>query len=166
MNGHVLGAVLLTASGCGWGLCSSAGLRRELREREELCRMLALATFQLTRFRTPLPELFALLAAQRSGRASALCAAASEGLSDGMGFGDAWTKACGMLLDRRERELLQPLGSVLGRYGAEEQAAAVESVRAGMEEQCRRARGELGEKCRMRLGLSGAAGVLLAVLLF
>ena len=66
---------LLTASGFGWGLCSSAGLRRELREREELCRMLALATFQLTRFRTPLPELFALLAAQRSGRASALCAA-------------------------------------------------------------------------------------------
>lgn len=162
---NLLGAALLTAAGLLCGLLAGAQLRDRLRQRRELCRMLSLMEFELERFRTPLPELFASLAGRLSGQAGALCARAASGLTDaGSPFSAVWREAVSGL-DAREREILLPLGAVLGRYGAAEQTAAVSAARG---ELCRlrdETAAQIGEKSRVYAGVFTAGGLLLAVLL-
>lgn len=162
---NMLGALLLAAAGLLGGLCAASAYRRQAEEARALCQMLELMQFELERFRTPLPELFSALSDRSAGRAGELCRRASAALAaDGVRFREAWTFACGGL-SGAERQILLPLGDILGRYGAQEQTAALASALSDMRQYSDSLWAALREKCRLCVGLSTAAAVAAAVLL-
>lgn len=161
----LFGALLLTAAGLCFGILASRRSYARLELCRSLCQMLRLISFQLERFLTPLPELFAALSEQVSGGAGALCAVVAAALEDsGTSFADLWVGAL-ETLPAREQEILLPLGHVLGRYAAAEQVAAVTAALDGMTALEDSLSKQLGEKSRVYIGLSTAGGAMLAVLL-
>ncbi len=165
MTARTAGAVLVMLAGVWCGMLQGAALRRSLARQEGFARMLEGISYELTRFRTPLPELFAVLSERMDGAAGRVCLHTAEALGAGAGFSAAWTEALSGL-PGEERDVLLSLAPVLGRYGAEEQSAAVEGALCRMEALCAAARPALREKCRVRLGVCAAAGAVLAVMLF
>lgn len=161
----LFGALLLTAAGLGAGILASRRSYARLKLCRSLCQMLRLISFQLERFLTPLPELFSALSGQVAGGAEAICAAVAAALREpGGSFASAWSGALDAL-PPREKEILLPLGAVLGRYAAAEQTDAVAAALRDMtalEDSLGR---QLGEKSRLYIGLSTASGAMLAVLL-
>ena len=163
---RLAGAALVTAAGFLAGLGVWNGLRERADLRRSLCRMLALMEFELERFRTPAPALFALLADRLEGEAGALCRRMCRGLET-LGqrpLEEIWGEALGALPET-ERRILLPLGQVLGRYGAEEVLSALASCRVTMERAWDEARTALRERGRMAVGVSAAGAAALAVLL-
>ncbi len=121
-------------------------------------------TMELTRFKTPLPELFSALAEELSGPAGRFCWTVAAGLAAGMEMSVLWRRAAEPLPGEL-RELLLPLGTVLGRYGAEEQAACAALVRERLSRRREERERNLRDRTRVRLGVFSAGGALLAVLL-
>lgn len=163
---RLTGAALLLAAGLLAGLAGADGLRCRAALRADLCRMLELMGYELERFHTPLPELFQKLCALMDGQAGGLCRRMRAGL-DQLGrqeLAEIWAQAL-TPLPATERNILMPLGAVLGRYGAQEQLQAVTAARLEMEQARDRARLEQQEQGRMVVGLSAAGAALLAVLL-
>ena len=163
---RLTGAALLTAAGLLSGLLAARALRARALRRGELCRMLELMAFQLGRFHTPMPALFDTLAFQTEGAGACLCRRMTEGMTclGERDFAGIWADALAFL-PARERDILRPLGPVLGRYGTQEQLRAVETCRQDMEEARREAATAAREKGRMYVGLSAAGGAALSVLL-
>ncbi len=163
---RLAGAALVTAAGVLAGLCAAGSLRERAALREELCRMLGLMEFEMGRFRTPLPALFGKLAGQLNCQAGALCRRVSEGLEllGRRPFEEIWSEAL-KAFPAAERQLLTPLGQVLGQYGAEEQLAALAACREQAERARDEARTALRERGRMAVGISAAGAAALAVLL-
>ena len=160
---RLLGAALLGAAGLWCGLLAAAGLRRAEAQTAGLCRLLEYVACELARFRTPLPELFETAVAL-DGSAGMLARSVAENLRRGERFADAWAGAI-QPLPVPEREIMCPLGTVLGWYGAEEQAAAADGARRRMEALRNERRSARRERGRVYVGVSGTAGLLLGVLL-
>jgi stage III sporulation protein AB len=68
-------------------------------------------------------------------------------------------------LETQEREILAPLGAVLGCYGVSEQLAAVALCSRQMEDALSQAQQALQERGRMYMSLSAVGGLMLAILL-
>lgn len=158
------GAFLLAAAGLWCGLAARASLSGNVKRCGELCQLLELLSFEIGRFRTPLPDFFAQRASSFTGAAGDFCGALSDGLSNGESLSVCWSRQMDAL-PPEEREILRPLGNVLGGYGAEEEVAAVDSVLHRMTELRNARERELRERGRVRVGLCSAAGLMLAVLL-
>ncbi len=163
---RVAGAAILTAAGLLAGLAAVDDLRRRRTLREGLARMLTLLGFELERFRTPLPALFGKLPEQLEGEAAAFCRRVRDGLAQlgSREMEDIWREAVAPL-PAEERRILTPLGQVLGRYGAEEQLAAVDACRGEMERARDETAAALRERSRMYIGVGAAGAAVLAVLL-
>lgn len=161
-----LGAILLTGAGLLAGILGVRSIREQVERAEALARLVELMRLELSRFRTPLPTLFRSLSDRTEGIASELCrrAAAAREAEDGP-FAGAWDYACACLAPR-ERGILLPLGQILGRYGAEEQAGAMETVLEELRRYGAGLRERQRDKSRLWLGLSMACGLLAAVLLW
>ena len=163
---RLTGALLITAAGLLAGLRAAGGLRAAALRRDSLCKMLALLEFELGRFHTPLPEMFADLAARTDGAGASLCRRMTTGLT-GLGeqaLGEIWLYALEEL-PARERDILRPLGQVLGRYGAQEQLQALTLCRRDMEQARDEARTKARERSSIYAGLAASAGAVCAVLL-
>ena len=163
---RLTGAALLVLAGLLAGIGAAADLGAAVRRREGLRLMLERMAFELERFKTPLPELFDLLGGQLEGEAGALCRYAAQALAGPAkpAMADIWARAVSAL-PPAEREVLMPLGHVLGRYGADEQRRALESARTAMEQAEAQARQTLRRSGRMYVGVPAAAAAMLAVLL-
>ena len=158
------GAGLLALSGILGGIAAAGEASRAAERCGLWCRMLGMMRFELSRFRTPLPELFAALSTCLPGAAGALSLRVSGALASGETLRASWREALSEV-PAQEREILTPLGDVLGCFGAREQEmsidAAIERMRALEGER----RAALRDRRRVCVGVFGAAGVLLAVLL-
>ena len=161
---RLLGGALLAVTGLWCGLLASAQLRRSAARCADWCGMLELISFELNRFRTPLPELFASLAERLTGPPGALCSRAAAGLQAGLGFRAVWRGALHDL-PAAEREILLPLGEVLGSFGAEEQTAGLDAALFRMRSLERERTEALRDRTRVCVGVCSAGGLLLAVLL-
>ena len=163
---RLTGAALLVLAGLLLGLAGRQSLRARVQRRASLGLMLERMAFELERFKTPLPALFRMLADEMEGAAGALCAGAADGLEDPARRqkADVWRDAAADL-PAQERAILQPLGSVLGRYGANEQLRALERARSAMALAEAEAREELRQRRRICIGVPTAAAAALAVLL-
>lgn len=162
---RLLGAVLIVLAGVLMGLQRAAALRRTVQDRAALCRMLEGLSYELGRFRTPLPEVFSALCAQSEGVALSLCRAVGDRLNgEQAAFSVAWAEGISFL-SPREREILAPLGCVLGRYGTEEQLPALERCLREMEGLLSEGRERLRERSGVCVGLWTAAGLMTAVVL-
>lgn len=162
---RLAGAALLAAAGLLCGLTAAGRLRARQRRCEALCQMMALMGYELERFHTPLPELFLSLGARLTGAPGLLCRKLAAGLGkEDARFSDLWARAIEGL-PPREREILAPLGQVLGRYGTQEQQAAVAECLRRMREQNDALRDAAAQRGRVYVGVCAAGGLMLAVLL-
>ena len=161
---RLLGAALVAAAGVLCGLFSAGELRRELTEMDGFSSLLERLSMELTRFKTPLPELFFVLSEELSGPAGRFCRTVAVGLSADVALPVLWRSATEPLPGEL-RELLLPLGTVLGRYGAEEQAESAALVRERLDRRREEKERRLRDRTRVRVGVFAAGGALLAVLL-
>ena len=162
---RLAGCGLLAAAGIWSGLLAARNVEEAASRCGAWCRMLELMSFELESFRTPLPELFAGLAARLDGRPKQLCAGVSAELAAGNSdLRGVWRRQVGGI-PPPEREPLLPLGDVLGRFGAEEQAAAIRAAGKQMNALWQQRRSELRDRRKICLGVCSAGGLLLAVLL-
>lgn len=163
---RLTGALLLVLSGLLGGLGAAGELKKTVRRREELCRLLVRMACELERFRTPLPELFSALAKQEEGAVRALCCGVESRVSElgRVSFEEIWRGSI-VFLPPDERQILAGLGTVLGRYGAEQQLSALESCLRDMEVLLDKARARGSELGRVYIGLCTGGGILAAVLL-
>ena len=167
---HFIGAALLTA-GCGAvGLGAVSRLDGRVRDLRELAAGLDALQRELGWRLTPLPAALAAAAGEAHGRAAAFferCAQGTEKL-DGRSFQQVWREGleiCPLQLEREDRELLEQLGPVLGRYDGDSQRRAIEDVLTRLERQIAQA-----SENRRRLGrvygvLGITAGLFLTILL-
>lgn len=163
---RLMGAALVCLAGLLLGLGAAGELRADIRRREDLCRMLEGMTFELERFRTPLPELFDTLSRQTGGAAHALCRSVAEAAAElgRVSFSEIWSRGLEML-PAAEGEILRPLGSVLGRYGTEQILPALETCRREMERARAAACVRAEKNSRVYIGLCTAGGLMLGVVL-
>lgn len=166
---RVLGAALVAAGCALLGFRRGEELKRRVRALEALQVGFEQMRRELTLRLTPLPRLMAGLARVAPAPAGELfggCARALEHL-ECKPFPAAWTALCEKLpsLNDEDRRLLIPLGGVLGRCEAGEQAAAIAEACRVLEERCRAARQDSRSKGRVCRALGAAAGGFLAILL-
>ena len=162
---RLVGCGLLAGAGIWGGLLAAGQVSEAAARCGAWCRMLELMAFELERFRTPLPELFASLSGRVDGLPSELCRRVSSGLAAGAyDFRSVWLEAVGEL-PAQEGGVLRPLGEILGRFGKEEQTAAIAAAKEQMDGLWRERRSASAEKRRVCFGVLSAGGILLAVLL-
>lgn len=163
---RLLGAGLIVCAGLWGGLLAAGALTCAVERCGSWCVMLELLSFELSRFRTPLPELFASLGSKLNGAPGTLCRGVCEGLNRVEDeFRVIWSSAMPSGLSDREREILLPLGEVLGRFGADEQAAMLSAALERMNALCAERRMTLRDRKKLCVCSFSAGGIFLAVLL-
>ena len=129
---HIAGALLI-ALGCCW---LGEGKARKLRDRERALNAVISALEQMSREMTlcltPLPQLMERIGLQSPSPARELllgCGQAMERLPQEP-FSYIWKKQARKItcLNEQDIQALEPLGEVLGRYGAEAQADGIHAV--------------------------------------
>lgn len=161
---RLLGCGLL-AGACVWsGLLAARRVSEETARCGGWCRMLELMAFELERFRTPLPDLIALLAVRLDGAPRRFCEDISLQMEESPDLRSAWRREAEGLPEV-EREILRPLGDVLGQFGAEEQTSALASARTQMERLWQTRQNSLRERQKVRFGVLCAGGIVLAIIL-
>lgn len=167
---RLLGAVLLTGGAGALGFGAAARLNRHVRTLRLLTEALERMERELSFRLTSIPELFTLLASHLAppvGPFFARCRDSLCHLGDER-LEDLWRSALAdsdLDLEGEERQVLETLGGILGRYDGEGQTQALALARAQLE-QCLEA--AVAERARMgkvygALGL--AAGAFLVIVL-
>jgi len=166
----LMGAALLIGCGAWWGLKVSGGLLGRVRDLEAWLTALRLLEGELAFSLPSMPDLLERLSRNAPPPAGGVFANTLRGL-DRLGelpFEAIWTaalKASPGCLSPHDLENLKRLGGVLGRYGWEEQLAALRALRRDLEESRSAARSESGSKGRTYTALGFALGAFLTILL-
>lgn len=152
----------------------SAGLtremRRELKTLEDLYTGVRVMRAELAARLCPTRELTLLAAERTAGETALFLRSVAEGLSEleQKSFCEIWRGACrtGLhSLTNENRERLEALGDTLGRYGLDEQLAALDRFLLQTDEEIRKLREKFPERRRLSFALSAAAGAFLCLLI-
>lgn len=161
----ILGAALLVLCGTLAGLGRVGEEKRKLALLEELNGALALMAGQIELCARPLPDIFELLGREGVGHSSAFFAAAAKCCAL-IPAGEAWRRCCaGLPLGEGEKRAIAGLGSVLGAYGAERQAAEIEALRRQLAASAEKLRLELGQKYRGLPALGACLAAMVSLLI-
>lgn len=161
-----LGALLLCLGGLLCGMGAAGRLRRRARELRELERTMALAGYAIGRFRCPTPDLARELAEALPGAGAALfaqLAAAMERQTERSM--DALWKDAIEGVDASARPALLAFGTVLGRYGAEEQAQMAERCRWELGKLAASAEQTAARNGRVYIAVGAAVGAMAAIVM-
>ena len=167
---RVLGAALV-AAGCAWlGGRGAMALTARVRATEAMAAGLSVVEGELELGAPPLPRLLDRAAERAAPPARTLFARCARDLDhlDEVPFARLWRRCVEDLdgLDREGRELLLPLGQLLGQRDSPAQAEGVAQVRRRLEELAARQREDSRRQGRVlqALGLSGGAFLLILLL--
>lgn len=167
---RLMGAALLTAGTAALGLGAVGRLDGRVRDLRELLAGVELLQRELGWRLAALPEGLELAAGTAEGRTARffrLCAEGARHLN-GRTFQQVWQEGldeCRFRLDAGDRELLEQLGSVLGRYDGDSQRQALEGAAARLERRQVQAAEERRRLGRVYGVLGMTAGLFLVILL-
>lgn len=167
---RLVGAVLLAGGSVILGACAVKHLNSRVNDLDQLLIGLETMERELDYRLAPLPELLRQGGAQSSGKTAQffnLCAQGAEHLN-GRTFQDIWCQvleAAQLRLERRDVEILEQLGGVLGRYDGESQNQALRATIQRLEEQRSAAAAQSQRLGRVYSVLSLTAGGFLMILL-
>jgi len=165
---RVVGALLIVAAFSLAGAGVSAELRARARRLNALCSALELMRGEVVDRLAPVPEIAERLAVSGPEESRAFFRRLStemENLGE-RAFSEIWSSCAGSLgLRQEEREALCGLGRCLGRYGADEQDAAISRCMALLGGFAKKAEEEAASGARLYGGLGVTVGLLLAVVL-
>ena len=167
---RMFGAILLTIGAAAVGFSAAGSLRRRVVSLRALIGALELMDRELAFRLTPIPELFALLSQRTQAPACdffAHCLSGMERLGE-QTLSQIWHTALtsySMDLHGEDRDALEALGEVLGRYDGPGQRAALEEIHARLIRCLSHAEEEFLRMGRVYGALGLTAGSFLAVLL-
>lgn len=167
---QLLGAVLLTAGSAALGFGAVGRLDGRVRDLRGLLAGVETLQRELGWRLADLSEGLELAAGEAGGRPARffrLCAEGARRL-DGRTFQQVWREGleeCRFRLDAGDREVLEQLGSVLGRYDGDSQRQALESAAARLERRQVQAAEERRRLGRVYGVLGMTAGLFLVILL-
>lgn len=167
---RLLGAVLLTGGAGALGFCAAARLNRRVRTLRLLTEALERMERELSFRLTSIPELFVLLAdhsAPPVGTFFARCRDSLRRLGEER-LEDLWRNALAesdLELDAEERQILETLGGILGRYDGEGQTQALALARTQLERCLEAAVAERSRMGKVYGALGLAAGAFLVIVL-
>lgn len=165
---RAFGAVLLAAAGLAAGLERAYALRRRAVLIAALASALELLRGEIARL-APVDEAAGRLARSGPEAARGFFTLFSAGLS-ALGekeVSEIWDSAARTLpLSEAEREALAAAGRSLGRYGAEEQAAAISRSVAALSRFAEEARARAESGQRLYAGAGLALGLIAAIMLY
>ncbi len=167
----LLGSLLLMVGAAGLGFGAAAQLQHRVTGLRALVGALEQMERELEFRLTPMPELMARLAREVQPPARYLFSYCREHL-DELGarrFGQLWRNAleenADLALTAQERQIMDGLGDVLGRYDGEGQREALRSAVSQLGECLRRAEGDRDRLGRVYATLGVGAGAMLVILL-
>ena len=165
---RVVGALLIVAAFSIAGAVVSAELRARARRLNALCSALELMRGEVVDRLAPVPEITERLAASGPEESRPFFRRLTSELAD-LGtrtFSEIWSSCAGSMgLRQGEREALCSLGRCLGRYGADEQDAAIARCMALLGAFAKKAEEEASSGARLYGGLGVTVGLLIAVVL-
>lgn len=165
MTGRAICAGLLVLTGALLGMKRTWALKRRLSLLRDLDAALGLLHGEIATLCTPLPQAFRDLAERGPAAAAGFFALLAAKDADAP-LAAVWDRGLELLeLDGRERQVLQPLGRVLGRYDAARQAAELELTREALSACARELEEEVKGRGRTYPGLGASLGAMLATLL-
>ena len=170
MTGRIFGAGLILAALAFGALVYLNTRRQRIELMAQLSAALDTAAGELSLRSLPLPRLFELLEKRSGGAAAEFFGALCTGMDrlSEEDFSTLWESAAEEhlgLLHSTEREEIDRLGAVLGRYELQRQLAAVRDCRAAMDRALSSARQDYPTQRRLALGLSATTGALLIIIL-
>lgn len=165
---RILGALLIVTAFSLAGAAVSAELRARARRLAALCSALELLRGEVVDRLAPVPEIAERLAASGPEEARAFFRCLSlelERLGE-KAFSEIWSSCAGSIgLRPGELEALCGLGRCLGRYGADEQNAAISRCMAILGAFAKKAEDEAASGARLYGGLGVTVGLLFATVL-
>ncbi|NCB51791.1 MAG: hypothetical protein EOM54_07925 [Clostridia bacterium] len=165
---RIIGAVLIVAAFSLAGAVMSAELKARARRLAALCSALELMRGEVVDRLAPVPEIAERLASSgpEGSREFFRCLSSEmEGIGE-RAFSEIWSYCAGtMRLRPDDHEALCGLGRCLGRYGADEQDAAISRCMALLGASAKKAEDEAASGVRLYGGLGVTVGLLIAVVL-
>ena len=166
-----VGAALILLASLALGLGFAREKKRRLTALRELCAALELLAAELEARGEPLPRICERLGGCAPGGAGAFFRRVSESLPflGERSFSALWTESLEqsyLFLKPQERQELQQLGSLLGRYELSRQLAGIRRCQALLELERDSAQAGTAQEQKLGIGLSLAAGLLLTLALF
>lgn len=160
------GALLVCAGSLWWSVRACQRQRLTLRVLEDLARAVEYLERELALGQRPLPELLEQLSRRGCPASGAVFKRCREGLEQGMGFSQVWPQALEQTgLDGEERQALEPLGWLLGRYDAQGQRESLVRLQQRLEQVVEQRRRTTGQQVRVIRVLGVAAGGFLSLTL-
>lgn len=167
---RLMGAALLIAGSAALGLAGVGRLDGRVRDLQGLLAGVEVLQRELGWRLAPIPEALELAAGAAGGRAARFfhwCAGQSAELG-GRSFRQVWEEGldiCQLRLDREDREPVEQLGAVLGRYDGDSQRQALEHTSSRLERRQFLAAEERRRMGRVYSVLGMTAGLFLVILL-
>lgn len=165
-----VGAVLIFSAFLGGAVIYLLSQRQRVQTLSGLCSALDMAAGELSARAAPLPLLFELLGQRCEGAAAdffnALCGSMDRlGEEELFSLWHGATEKNLACLSTAEREEIDRLGGVLGRYEMEAQLTALRSCEAVLRSSLEQARADYPNRRRLGIGMTAAAGALLVIVL-
>lgn len=163
---RVAGMVMIL-SGCAFcGLRACTQLHVRIAVLEELVHALALMERELSLNRTALPELLQQLAQSSRTEVRKMMETCMVKVEQGKSFTSAWTDGLAQSgIEQSARDILRPLGQILGSYDADGQGAAIVRVREELQDYLAHLREETRARKRVYTTLSVTMGGFLVLML-
>ena len=167
---RLVGAALLTGGATALGFGAVRHLDRRVQDLNQMSAGLAVIQREMAWRITPLPELLTRAAGETKGSVSdffRLCSVGARHLN-GRPFCRIWQQgleAAELRIEPADREAVEQLGGILGRYDGESQQRALEQARARLEEQRKQAVDQRSRMGKVYGTLGMTAGVFLMILL-
>lgn len=167
---NLLGAILLISGGLAAGIMKACALTEADRTYSAMIQALSFINSEISSRRAPLDDILLRLKANCPRQISIFVSRLSDGLLklDEQTFCAVWTSSaedCLQSLSPQSVAAVAALGLSLGRYDADMQCAALERCMAELSSERDEMRLRLSANKRMYIGLGGAGGLILAIVL-
>ena len=165
-----LGALIVVISALSLGVFKAKEERTKTKTLCELCSMLEMFENEICTNRTPLGKVISARSMKSLVLLRPFLSSMQSGFKD-LGdrrFFDIWSESINntlMLLPEKSKSELIKLGNSLGRYDSDLQRNAIERCMSVLRSECEELESGLKNNEKMYIGLSGGAGLILALML-
>lgn len=164
------GAIILVLSALYIGVSKAREERLKTKTLRELCAALEILKNEICTNKTPVAKVISMQSLKSQKTLKQFFTELEKGFSD-LGerrFSDIWcdslSNTLNVLPEKSKAELLA-LGNSIGRYDSDLQKSAIERCIYTLQSECESLESGLNNNERMYIGLSGGAGLILALML-
>lgn len=168
---RIIGALLLVSGTAAWGITEVMKLRERARSLSAVTSSLETVRSEICDRLTPMPELLELMSEMSEYPANLLYKNAGEKMKSigSKPFSSIWKQAIDetpeLVFKAPEKQVLNELGTSLGKYNIEEQRSAITFAQRRLDSLTQKAESERDTQSKVKAALSVAAGVFAVVML-